>query len=72
MQSVRVTFQDGVFRPLEPVNLPDGTAARVEIEDVSGEKPWMRFCGAISKQESDTMSAAIEEAIEQVHPDDWK
>ena len=32
MKTIEVIYENGVFKPLSPVNLPEGTRGRIEID----------------------------------------
>ena len=70
MQSIHATFQRGVFRPVEPVELPDG--CEVELQIISPPT-----CSAEAKQSAAlSNSMAIEEQLarlaDKVPLQDWE
>jgi predicted DNA-binding antitoxin AbrB/MazE fold protein len=38
MATIRAIYENGVFRPLEPVDLPEGTKVALEILRVEGDE----------------------------------
>ena len=66
MSTIPAIYEDGVFRPLEPVDIPMGTRASVILVAPDADKSWMQLCGTLSDDEAKDMLAAIEEAFEQV------
>ena len=38
MSTIRAIFENGVFRPIQPVALPQGTTVVIETEDVAAER----------------------------------
>ena len=71
MSIVKATFTNGVFKPVEPLSLAEGTTVEIEVPASSTEKPWMEHCGWLSSEEADKMLADIEAGFAQVAPDDW-
>jgi predicted DNA-binding antitoxin AbrB/MazE fold protein len=42
MQAIRATFHNGVFTPVEPVQLPDGQPVLVWLDESAVEIPHLR------------------------------
>jgi predicted DNA-binding antitoxin AbrB/MazE fold protein len=38
MSAIHAVFENGVFRPVEPVQLPEGTRVVVETEEAASER----------------------------------
>jgi len=38
MSGIPAVYEKGLFRPIEPVNLPEGTKVVIETEDVAAER----------------------------------
>lgn len=36
-QTIEAVYEDGIFKPLKPVDLPEGTRVRVEAEETSSD-----------------------------------
>lgn len=72
MSVVTATYRDGVFQPLEPVDLPDGTTVRIEIAPETAGKAWMQYAGCISSEDAAEMRTAIEKEYEQIDPNAWR
>lgn len=45
---VEVIYENGVFKPLEKVDLPEGARVRIRIEDI--EDLLKEFCGLIESK----------------------
>ncbi|MEX2168458.1 MAG: antitoxin family protein [Pirellulales bacterium] len=39
MPTIRAIYENGVFRPLEPVDLPDGCRVKLHILSIEGAEP---------------------------------
>jgi predicted DNA-binding antitoxin AbrB/MazE fold protein len=39
MKTIQVIYENGVFRPTEPVNLPEGSEATVELRTAGSDQP---------------------------------
>lgn len=83
LQKLEAVYCDGVLRPIEHVDLANNSRVTLIVlsaEDArSGPFPagvpgrdLERFRGCISAQDAAEMSEAVEEAFEQVDPDDWR
>lgn len=76
-QTVRAVYEKGMLRLLEPVNLAQHEEVEVTVRSASlvdhrGGRPLSKFFGTISDEDAREMREAIEEAFEQVDPDEWK
>ena len=78
-RTIRVRFENGVFVPAEPVDLPEGTVTDVQVPaagppDARGLLPGHPLYGltVISHEKAEAMRKAIDEAFGQVDPEDWK
>jgi predicted DNA-binding antitoxin AbrB/MazE fold protein len=47
IHNVEAIYDQGVFRPLEPLVLPDGARVHLRIEDENGERQSPLFSGRI-------------------------
>lgn len=80
MSSIRATYENGVFRPLEPVTLSEGAEVRVVFPDeVSEESIEQRLrlrypnaLGVLADDDANEMIQAIEEEFEKVDQNDWR
>ena len=77
-QTVRAIYDNGTLRLLEPLNLDQNQEVEVTI---TLDKPLTSrasaprvsaYFGSISDEDAKEMREAIEEAFEQVDPDEWK
>lgn len=76
-QTLRAVYENGVFRPLEPVHLAQHEEVEVTVRTASavdnhGARPVSAFFGSISDDDAREMREAIEEAFEQVDTNEWK
>ena len=73
MKTIRAVFEKGVFMPQDPVSLAPGTSVHLNItEDSLTPKPWMASFGCMSRHDTDEMMQAVEDAFEQIRPDEWR
>lgn len=74
MTTITAVFENGVFRPLQPV---EGFESGAQVE-LSVDMPRNAFeklkshFGSIPREEIELIETAIEEACEVVDPDEWK
>lgn len=47
-RTIEVVYEQGVFRPLEKVNLPEKTKLKIRIDDI--EDLLKEFCGLIKSK----------------------
>ena len=60
---IRVKYERGVFRPLEPLDLAEGEELVVKIVDVKSRKRILeKYKGALGPVDSKLIEEAIEEA----------
>lgn len=66
MKTIQATYQDGVFKPSEPVPLPAGTNVRVLLPESREEKlarlreMYPNSFGVMNQEDADAMEQAIE------------
>lgn len=75
MKTVEATYEDGVFKPRTPIELPAGIEVRVIIPDTRHPREIMaeRFpgtWGALSDEDAAIMKRVIEEDCERIEYDD--
>jgi predicted DNA-binding antitoxin AbrB/MazE fold protein len=70
---VRAIYENGVFRPLEPLDgLLDRSAVRLRVEEVAADSGRLSdFAGMWKPEEADEIGALIEAEFEQVDPREW-
>ena len=78
MSTISAIYDHGVFKPVLPVDLPDGTHVEVVLP-ADGEDPvailQLRFPGSfgtMSKEDADELQRIVDEEFGQVNPDDWR
>ena len=80
---IAAIYENGVFRPETPVELPPGTPVVVNVVSISEElsddeivaRMKARFpeiTGCMSDEQAQELRAIIEDAYGQVNPDDWR
>ena len=70
---IKLVFEKGVFRPVEPVDWIDEhrqVDAVVEVPQIG--KPFADWTGGISDADAAAMRAVIEREVEQIEHDDWE
>ena len=73
VKSIEAVYENGVFRPLEPVEgLPDHDLVRLVIERKPVGYPCADLIGQLPAADAEEMIRAIEDEFETVNPDDWK
>lgn len=76
MKTIPAVYENGIFRPQEPVELPAGAHVQVMLPDSDPladiRARFNRVIGAIPLQDIDRMEADIEEAFGKVDADAWK
>ena len=78
MSTIPAIYENGVFRPVEPVELPQVTHAGVLLPTESidaGEALIRRFpgtLGTLSEEDADELQRIVEEEFGQMNPDDWR
>ncbi len=78
MKTIQATFENGVFRPKEPVNLPQGQEVEISVPDEEetvtsqAREGRPQSFGCMPKKDAEEMERAIEEEFERIEPDEWK
>jgi predicted DNA-binding antitoxin AbrB/MazE fold protein len=78
MSKVLAIFENGVFKPEEPVNLRPGTKVEVTLPDEQlspSEQLHRRYpliLDDLSDEEAAELTQIIEEEFGQVDPDEWR
>ncbi len=68
----RAIYEEGVFRPLEPiVGLPEHRAVELVVRESPSRKSFLSLAGRLSAKEADRMTALIEQEFEQIDPREW-
>jgi len=71
IETFEAIYEDGVLRPLAPVQIPEHATVRVTVQ--SEQRHSVTECaGTISEQDAKEMRSAIEDAFERVDPNEWK
>jgi predicted DNA-binding antitoxin AbrB/MazE fold protein len=71
---IRAIYEHGVFRPLEPVELPEGAVVTIPARP-SRLTAWDKvahLAGSIPHDDIVRMNEAMEEAFGKVNPDEWR
>ena len=71
---IEAVYENGIFRPISAVDVPEGTRVSVDLPDISTDvrpHPWLEFAGAWSEETADEVGRFIEETCEQIHPGDY-
>ena len=77
MRTILAIYENGVFRPQEPIDLPSGSRVVISLPDdrdpveVMRERFPLSF-GALSDEDAEKMKRAIEEECERIDPDAWR
>jgi predicted DNA-binding antitoxin AbrB/MazE fold protein len=73
-QTVEAIFEDGVFRPMnEPKGIAEHTRVRLVVETSSEHVGRLPDCfGIMSDEDADEIRRIVEEAFENVDPNDWR
>lgn len=72
-KQIEVVFEDGVLKPLRPIDwLEEHRQVTVVVDVPSKKHPLEGWVGSVSKEDADAMRKAIDEEYERVDPDDWK
>jgi len=78
MKSIPAIFENGVFRPEQPVHLPAGSHVEVLLPEephATREALRKRFpdsYGVLSARDAEEIQRAIDEEFRKVDPDDWR
>jgi predicted DNA-binding antitoxin AbrB/MazE fold protein len=78
MITIPAVFENGVFRPNAPVNLPSGAKVDLIMPEPQDDPVAIlkaRFpnsFGGLSDEDAEEMRKAIEEECERIDPDVWK
>jgi predicted DNA-binding antitoxin AbrB/MazE fold protein len=78
MRTIAAIFENGVFRPKTPIDLPPGSEISLIMPDMQDDPVAIlkaRFpdsFGGMSAQDAKEMTQAIEEECERIDPDAWK
>lgn len=78
MRTIRAVYENGVFRPTTPVDLPSGTKVDlilIEPHDDPVAILKARFpnsFGGLSREDGEEMMRIIDEECERIDPDSWK
>jgi predicted DNA-binding antitoxin AbrB/MazE fold protein len=78
MRTIHAVYEDGVFRPTEPVSLAQGSEVDLVVHDAGSDPVAVltaRFpdsFGIMPAADADEMQRIIDEEFGQVNPDDWR
>lgn len=78
MKTIRAVFENGVFRPREPVELPPGSQVKITLQEEPETKPERlrdRFpdsIGTLSETDALELQRIIDDEFRRVNPDEWK
>lgn len=78
MLTIPAVFENGIFRPNTPVDLPSGTQVNLIMAEPQDDPVAIlkaRFpnsFGGLSREDGEEMMKAIEEACERVDLDEWR
>ena len=71
MKTIHAIFEDGVFRPTEPVNLPEGSEVTFEprpVVDATALSPHQRRIRELLRQPIDTADPLLSERHNEHQP----
>jgi len=69
MESIHATFQQGVFRPTDPVELPEGCEVHLQI--ISPEEMDSSQTGTPSATENTSVEEQLANLAAQLAPQEW-
>ena len=78
MMTIPAVFENGVFKPNEPVDLPSGSKVHLIVPEPQDDPVaimkarYPNSFGGLSDEDAEEMRKVIEEQCERVDPDDWK
>ena len=78
MNTISAIYDNGVFKPMRPVDLPQGTHVEVVLPANGGDPVailQLRFPGSfgtMSEEDADELQRIVDEEFGQVNPDDWR
>lgn len=61
--TVRAIYQDGIFKPLEPISLNDNTSVHLVV---STDNPFLKFAGILDSSEAENMMKMVEQEFERI------
>lgn len=67
--TIRAIYQDGIFKPLEPISLNENTSVHLVV---STENPFLKFAGILDTVEADNMMKLVEEEFERIEKSEWE
>lgn len=82
MRTIHAVYENGVFRPKEPVSLASGSEVELVVSESAVGKPddpvailrarYPDSFGIMPAEDADEMQQIIDEEFGQVNPDDWR
>lgn len=78
MKSIPATYENGVFKPQSPVDLPQGARVDLLVSEPQDDPVAVlktRFpnsFGIMPREDADEMQRIIDEEFGKVNPDDWR
>lgn len=80
MRSVAAVYENGVFRPKMPVDLPEGTEVALLLPEQKAEKSpaqimkerYPKSFGSFPTEDAEDMAGHIREEFEKVEDEFWK
>lgn len=78
MKTIRATYEDGVFRPAEHLDLASGTQVELFLKEPADDPAALLRArypdsfGGRSRDEGEAMMKIIDDEFERIDPDAWK
>jgi predicted DNA-binding antitoxin AbrB/MazE fold protein len=72
-QTIRAIYENGVLRPLTPVEgLAEHATVTVSIDAHSQPHPLLKFCGTVSDEDTREIGQIIAREFDKVDLNEWK